>query len=441
MTARKELETFGRKRRRGYVRVVEEFRGRERVIRVLWSEADGRHAESYPATKAGRRAAVAWAEGLHERLLADPRLRTTTRPLTLRELWERYVDAEFDALRATTRENYRARWRKVELILNPNTPAESLTRESVDLVKKALLAGGHVWNQMSRHVDLLKWVLNFGVERELIAPSRVTSYRLKRPRDLKDLDMGEYRRPDAARILAQWSPRHPRQWRPWVLTTLLHYCGPRQRSALALEWPDVDFGAGMILWRSETDKLGREREQPMPEPVREALWVAYGWRIYEGYPGRYVFFGVQRRTRGTALRPTSRGHGRRAWDLHAGIVVDEKPWTYSAYNARLHAAERASGIAPQKYRAAHGFRRGVFGDVLEDTDGNYKRAADWIGDEDIRIGRRHYDKKRVEQLRATAAQLAGGGAPGPDADPKTESQTRPNATGVRVGAPEGESNE
>lgn len=437
MSARKTLETFGRKRRRGYVRVVEEFRGRERVIRVLWSEVDGRHAESYPATKAGRAAAVAWAEGLHERLLADPRLRTTGPSLTLRDLWARYVDAEFDSLRATTRRNYRDRWRKVQLVLNPNTPAERLTRESVDLLKRALLDEGHVWNQMARHVDLLKWVMNFGVERELIPPTRITSYRLKKPRDLKDVEMGEYRRPEAARILAQWSPRHSRQWRPWVLTTLLHYCGPRQRAALALEWRDVDFAAGLLRWRSETDKLGREREQPMPEPVREALWVAYGWRLFEGYAGRYVFFGVQRRTRGGALRPTSRGHGRRAWDLHDGITVAEKPWTYSAYNAALHAAERAAGVAPQKYRAAHGFRRGVSGDVLEATDGNYKKAADWIGDEDVRVIRRHYDKVRMEQLRQTAAVLGTEG----EETPKAESQMRRNATGARSGAPEGEPND
>ena len=33
-----------------------------------------------------------------------------------------------------------------------------------------------------------------------------------------------------------------------------------------------------VRWRPDFDKLRFDRTQPLPQPVIDALWVAYGWR-------------------------------------------------------------------------------------------------------------------------------------------------------------------
>ncbi len=130
--------------------------------------------------------------------------------------------------------------------------------------------------------------------------------------------------------------------------------------------------------------MGGEREQPMPEPVRDALWVAYGWRCTQAYAGPFVFYGVQIRRR------------------EAG-----KPWTYQAFVAALHDAEARAGITAIKWRGAHGFRRGISGDIHAAT-GSSKKAADWIGDRSVKIVEKHYLLERAEEMRKTA-NLVGGG--------------------------------
>ena len=55
-------------------------------------------------------------------------------------------------------------------------------------------------------------------------------------------------------------------------------------------------------------------------------------------------------------------------------------------------------------RAFHGFRKGAAGEVHRLTNSE-RDAADWIGDADIRIVRRHYLKKRAEEQQGVANKI------------------------------------
>lgn len=138
----------------------------------------------------------------------------------------------------------------------------------------------------------------------------------------------------------------------------------------------------------------------------EALWVAYGWRTAAGYDGSWVFFGGKKRTRGDASRE--------AWELAAtpeklkiqkrstgAIATTDVPWTYSAYLEQLDKACKRAGVVRARYQGAHAFRRGISGDIADRT-GSTKKAAEWIGDTDVRVVEKHYVLSRDDSLRAIA---------------------------------------
>jgi integrase len=382
------IAALGRKRKPGYVRAFKAtIEGRD-LIRVQWRELDGSaKTESFPDTRKGIAEAKAFADGVHERLTAKAAPVATFAPLTLRQVWEKYVAAHETAWRPKTLQSAADRWRVTELVLGRHTLATAVTPEVLDDLKNQLLKAKtkrrveRSSNQVRSMIDLVTAVFRWAEIRRLLPPSLVPSYRAKLSKEHRRqvVTMHEFRADDRAKVLAALDPRDAHQWRAWALTTLFAYCGPRQTAARHLEWVDVSFTDGLLRWRPETDKMGAERVQPMPEPVREALWVCYGWALAMGYAGRFVFFAVKR------------GHR----------TGDEKPYTYQAYVGQLHDAERRAGLEPIAYRGAHGFRRGIAGDVHAAT-GSEKTAADWIGDKSVKIVRDHYLLGRVDELRKTA---------------------------------------
>ena len=68
-------------------------------------------------------------------------------------------------------------------------------------------------------------------------------------------------------------------------------------------------------------------------------------------------------------------------------------------------ALQAAKVPHVLYRGAHGFRRGVAGNVHSAT-GSSKKAADWIGDKSTRVVEKHYLKTRQDDLSATAELVA-----------------------------------
>ncbi|MBA2683472.1 MAG: tyrosine-type recombinase/integrase [Gemmatimonadaceae bacterium] len=392
------------------------------LARVFWSESGRQRKESWPNTPAGRAEAKAYAEGVAERLAHKGPAAIPA--ITLRELFDAYWLAESPGLRGKTQIGYRVRWKQFELFAGRSTLAHTVTLERLDEYRRALTTQGRAINQVGHLIGTVKRVYRWAIARDLIPPSKVPSYRFKVKRGEKRIEMAEYRTEEAERILAQWSTKDARAWRPYVATVLFAFAGPRQSAALQLEWRDIDFEAGEIHWRPELDKIGHDRRQPMPEQVREAMWIAYGWRLATGYTGPFVFYGATAASRGQVRTP-------KAWELlpknqrpapaKVRAVLD-KPWTYSAYNQALRNAEAAADVPHVKYRAAHGWRRMAAGNVLELT-GNVKDALDWIGDKDLRVGQR-YLRGRNDRMDAVAGLLTGDSAAtqnGPETDPSKSS--------------------
>jgi hypothetical protein len=80
------------------------------------------------------------------------------------------------------------------------------------------------------------------------------------------------------------------------------------------------------------------------------------------------------------------------------------PWTYQAANHALRTLCTRAGLTWVKGRAFHGFRKFAAGEVATLT-GSERAAADWIGDSDVKVVRRHNLKKRAEEQRGVAAKL------------------------------------
>jgi integrase len=343
------------------------------LVRVEWREGGKRMTRSWEAKADTKKIARAFALGVQDRLERGGVPDAPATVPTLDALFSAYLLAVRDGLRPRTVALYRQRWAEFVAFAKPERRADTVTPELLDAFRAAV-AERHVPNQIKELVRVVKIVFNWGVARGHVPPSRLQLYRFVLGKDAKRIEMAEYSAEEAQALIAHFDPRKSREWRPFVMLTLLAFCGPRQRAARFITWNDVDLDGGRIHWRAATDKVGRDRWQPLPTSVLEALYVAYGWRR-GSEADAFIFFS-----------PT-----------HAGRV-----WTYQAFSYALREAEKAVGIPHRKWRGAHGFRRGVVGNVIELTGGDMRRAASWIGDKSTRIIEAHYALDRDGQMRDVA---------------------------------------
>jgi len=379
MTKRKIIDTVGRPRAPGYVKVFREPVRDVSMIRVQWNDPKVRTA-SYPDTRQGIAEAKAFAKGVHDKLV-NSRGGPVFEPLLMREMWSKYRNRKNSAWRDKTGQTAELRWNKWEKFIGDRTSASAVRRDKLDEFKVEMLKLKHAPNQVLAHLNLVTAVYRWAVDDDLIPPTKVASYR---PEFSKEQlagaeQMSEYSRAERDALVAALDPRKAKEWRAWALVTLFAFCGPRQNAARHLEWRDIDLDAGTILFRAELDKRGNERKQPMPAPVVDAFWVCYGWALAEDYAGPFVFFGAQEKTK-------------------------DRPYTYQGLNQAMRIAEDRAGITHVKYRSTHGHRRGIAGDIHAAT-GSEKTAANWIGDKDITVVRDHYLLEREAELRKTADML------------------------------------
>jgi integrase len=383
MTGRKVLDTWGRKGKPGYVRLMLEPVGGRPLLRVQWREKGRIRTESWEHTRKGMALARAYAEGVHERLTMLPAVAPSIAPITLRELWEKYLTSERDAWKPKTVQTTSNRWVKFERFAGKDRIVATVTLDTMSEFKRAMLDNGHAPNQVGLHIGVVRAVFRWAVENDRLASSKVPLFKTRIGPSLKAKgpQMAEYSSDEGKRLSGAMDPKNSREWRAWALTEFFRFCGPRQNAAMHLEWAHVDLDTGRIFYASELDKMGRARWQPMPAPVRDAFLVALGWALKDGYSGRFVFYS-----------PNDKRQKR------------DEPWTYSAYNTALHQAETKAGVPHIKHRAAHGFRRGIAGDVHKRT-GSEKIAADWIGDSSVRVVRKHYLLSREEDMDDVAKRL------------------------------------
>jgi integrase len=379
---RRTIAQFGP--RRGRVRVLLDTGGE--LVRVQWYDDGVRRVRSWSNTSEGRAEAKAWARGFAETRAVGPRPATPRLPL--RELWNRYVEAEFPHLRPKTQSNYTEHWNRWELFLGRNFTAEEARLGDVDHFRAALERQNYALSQIHKGISVVKTVYNWAQRRELLGINRLALYRFKVAKDLRPEPPAEYTSEERQAILdALHHDRHT-EWRPWAAVTIAAYQGARENAILHLQWEDIDFDRGEIAWRARWDKTGRERVQPLTDGARVAAVVARQWREHDRYAGPWVLY-------------TSH---RRRWTQADGDTA----WTAQALWLALTKAERRAGVSHIENRAMHGFRRAVAGDVLDLTR-DMKLALDWIGDVDLGMARRYLRPRnpRLEEAATAVDRLLG----------------------------------
>lgn len=456
---RKVIDFEGRKGKPGYVRMFVETVGTRELVRVQWRELGARtlSTESFENTRSGKAEAKAFMKGTHERLTepraAAPVVADATEPMTLKELKEEYFAAHVNAWKTKTLQGKASRWKLIGLLIPERTLASAVTPKMLDTAVTSLVTTPIARKHKKRSINQVRmtiaeltaafrWAVD---ERGILPPTRVVTYAPKLGALKKQVvDTAEYSADERARLIAALDPRDPMQWRAWALNTVFGFCGPRQTATRHLEVTDIEldpvvwkdgqpvFG-GRIHWPSETDKMENERTQPMPAPVAEAFWIALGWREFDEYTGRFIFYGAQRRTRGQALRRDT--HRAKAKESLEGVAIDEKPYTYSALNAAMKKAEDRAGIEHINYRSTHGHRRGVSGDIHQAT-GSSKKAADYIGDRSTKVVEKHYLLTRVENLDEAASIVTAAVANAGTTTGTSRNQTAIKRNRTKKGAPQ-----
>lgn len=383
---------------RGGVRVI--LTDDEESVIVKWRAQGERRQRSWPNTPAGRTEAKAWALGFAEELAqhrAPVPVQST--PLTLAELWERYTTAVWQDLRPNSRRLYTEHWRYWVAFANPDFVAEKVTPEMIDDYRKNRLAKPLSVLTVNESIRTLKRVFTWADSRELLARNRVSSYRVKTPKDQRTESPPEYSPEEYKALVNALDPAKLTQWRAWVALTICGEQGVRSHAALHLRWADVQLRGRSIVWRAPWDKTGKEWVQALRRGTVRALRVARDRAKADGYRGGWVLYVGSRKTKRETYSPQS------LWRA-------------------LREAEKRAGIPHRERRAAHGLRRLLAGEVNALT-GNPVLAMRSIGDTDVRQASRYLKDREQEQRAAFRALDRRGSEPSESTgnEATTESET------------------
>lgn len=379
MTRGKRLATMGD--RGELVRLFEEVRGDVKYHVVQWGQKHARRQESFAGTRAGRLEAEAFMRDFKRELdTAD----APAPPLTLRALWDAYRAAEFSHLRPNTRRLYTEAWRHLESHLSPAHVAQDIDVPTIAAFRAALdarLATATV----KRTITVCRIVFRWAEVSEVLQRNKWHLYKHKVAKEARTAPRAEYRTDEFARIWLHFDPTKQHQWRPYVAIGLLGLYGNRQTELLAgLQWPNISDDE--ILIPGAYVKTGDDLHLPLVPLTRELLAVARSWREAEGYAGVHVLFPGQRIGQ-KVFNGSKRPH-----------------YSIQSLTDAIHRAERHAGVPTILYRAGHGFRRGLVGD-LADVTGDVALALQAVGDRDIRMAQ-HYRLRRLDKMRALFADRA-----------------------------------
>ncbi|HEX6924263.1 MAG TPA: tyrosine-type recombinase/integrase [Longimicrobiaceae bacterium] len=391
--ARTTLYTGGRRGDRVRV-LVDTKRAR---VEVLYRDIDGvPRKRVFPHDRQGREEAVAWAETFRDEREQARREQGRPAPISTRALWHAYVSSPAWAnLRHKSQVSYRDRWRKWEEYIGRDAEAGRLKALDIDQFITAATKAGIVINQIRQVVNVARTVYKWGQSRELLAGSVFAVYRWKQPRDAKVLEPEEYTAADWRKLLAKLEPQHPRRWRLAVLLLICHSTGQRMNAVQHLRWRDINPDAGTVTWPKEWQKQGVALTRPLLWDMVAALETARYWRLNAA-------LGRVRRDRKAESRPAALAGS--DWVLFAQNRKGQ-PVSYSSMHTMLRALEARAKVRHRDYRAFHGFRRKVVGDVGRRT-GNLMLGLEYVGDRDPKM-LKHYDRRQVERIVTAAAALEG----------------------------------
>ena len=178
---------------------------------------------------------------------------------------------------------------------------------------------------------------------------------------------------DLSRLIKKMTAIDPE---PALAVLRLGIYGNRQNEILQLQWSWID--GDCVHVPAEVVKTGEAGMLALFPLTRSILDVATHWRERLGYQGRYVIFSGQ----------------------PAGGRHQPKHGYYSIQTLtnQLHHAEDRAKVPRIKWRAGHGFRRGLVGD-LADESGDVMLALQAIGDRDVRMASR-YRVRRNDKVDA-----------------------------------------
>jgi integrase len=390
MTKRRVLARYGR--RGDQVKVLVDSK-RDRA-EVHYKDEEGiPRIRTYPNDKDGRAEALAFGEAyLDERkqMAAEKLAPRASAPLTLRALWDAYMLAEFQNLRPKTRIAYRERWTRWERFMMRDALADDTTLDDVDLFRTDALKGGIALNQVRQVLNVARLVYAWGMVRKKIKTNELALHRWKQPKDAPVLEPEEYSVAELERMLRVFDPTKHNQWRPWVAFMLLMGSGQRANAILHLRWEDIEWSKGEIVWRAAFQKQGKELRRALTDTIYSALIVADLWRRRAGFV----------RDLDTELtEPVDT-----PWVLFA-LNEKSEPMSYSSLYAQLRRAEdHATPPVPHRpYRAFHGGRRTVVGEIIDAT-GDRMLGLEYVGDNDVKM-LRSYDKRAQERVDRAAKVL------------------------------------
>lgn len=403
---RRRLATTGT--RGNLVRLFEETRAGVKRYIVQWGPA--RQQTSFAGTREGKAEAEAFFKAYaHESATNQP----AAAPLTVAQLWAAYREAEFPTIRPNTRRLYTEAWRHFENFIHPETIAQQITVPQIAAFRTALEGAGLATATVHRTITACRVVYAWGERLEVIEKNRWHLYRFKVAKEKRTAPRAEFRQDEFLALWRSFDPSRPGQWRPFVLTGLLGIYGNRQTELLAgLRWPNISETTIRIDGRYV--KTGETIELPILPLAAELLRIAREWAATDGYTGPQVLY------------PGSL--------VASGATNASKTpyYTIQSYTAALDAAHARAGVEKIRFRAGHGFRRGLVGD-LADLTGDVHAALQAIGDKDIRMAQ-HYrvrrgDKtkelleRRIETLGEIPKEVRSSREPATKMQPKPQNET------------------
>lgn len=387
MTRRKRLATFGT--RGQLVRLFLEDRDGVKRHVVQWGPKGARKQESFAGDRDGRAEAEAFFNAFGKELERGPK----RAPVTNRELWNAYLAAEADHIRPRSLLLYSGAWRTWEQFAGKDAVAQDTTVLQCAEFQKALEAT-LATATVRATIGQVRTVFNWGERMELLDRNKWHLFLLKFPKDKRTKPRAEYRADEFLKLWRALDPTRRDQWRPWVAIGLLGIYGNRQNEILNLQWAWVVADAVEIP--PQFVKTGDERTLRLFPLTQAILGIAREWREREGYSGDYVLF-----------------PGQSAAQRARGNATQEPHYTIQSLTGALHRAEQRSGVETIRWRAGHGFRRGLVGDLVDAT-GDVTLALQAIGDRDLSMAT-HYRVRRHDKVDAAiqdrAARLVPSGAP------------------------------
>jgi site-specific recombinase XerD len=369
MTPAKTIATEGASRQK--IRVYEETVGGSRLIRVRWRENGKRFTRSWPYTADNKATAKVFAKGIAE----GRNLPTVGKPLALRELWERYAEAEFPHLRPKSKKLYREYWSAWEIAWGREFMTDLTTLDMANQFRAALTKQGMATSTIRHSLETVKMVYRWGKKHKLIPSNELAEFEFKIAKEDRKAPPPEYSDDEAEMILAKLDPTKATQWRAWAALSICRLQGIRQTSALHLQWLDID--GATIIWRAPWDKNGKEWTQPIRRATYDVLATVAKWQAKKEYTGPWVIPSGSKKNKGTC-------------------------YTLGALYQALRGAESRAGVKHLRSRGGHGLRRLLAGDVNAAT-GDPALAMLSIGD-DVRQAHK-YIQKRDDRVAGAFALL------------------------------------